>query len=90
VIRGGGGSAIDRLSAPSELSGAIRRRDRLLTIAWAASFAGLAMLGVAGYTERDMLMRQWPASKRVYGTLGLAPPDWNGPPMKTPAEPKPR
>ena len=38
-----------------------------------AAAAALAALGVAGYTERDALMQHWPASKRVYGTLGLAP-----------------
>ena len=65
-------SAIERLSVPGDLSPDIVRRDRLLTAAWAASFAVLAALGVAGYTERDLLMRQWPASKRVYATLGLA------------------
>jgi len=65
-------SAIERLAVPGELSPQIRRRDRLLTTAWALSFAALAALGVAGYTERDALMRQWPASKRVYATLGLA------------------
>jgi hypothetical protein len=68
-------SAIERLSVPGDLSPRIRRRDRLLTAAWAASFATLTALGVAGYTERDALMRQWPASKRVYATLGLAPLD---------------
>lgn len=68
-------SAIERLAIPGDLSPAIRRRDRLLTAAWAASFALLAGLGVAGYTERDRLMREWPASKRVYATLGLAPPN---------------
>jgi len=68
-------SAIERLSVSTDLSPRIRRRDRLLTAAWAASFALLAGLGVAGYTERDVLMQQWPASKRVYATLGLVPPD---------------
>jgi hypothetical protein len=68
-------SAIERLAIPAELSPSILRRDRLLTTAWAASFAALAALGVAGYTERNVLMRHWPASKRVYATLGLAPID---------------
>jgi len=66
-------SAIERLSTQSDLSGFTRRRDNLLTTAWAFSFAVLAALGVAGYTQRDSLMRQWPASKRVYVTLGLVP-----------------
>lgn len=64
-------SAIERLAAPSDLYPSTDRRGRLLTAAWAASFAALAALGVAGYTERDLLMKQWPASKRVYVTLGL-------------------
>jgi hypothetical protein len=64
-------SAIERLAMGADLSPQIRRRDRLLTAAWAASFAALTALGVAGYTERDMLMQTWPASKRVYATLGL-------------------
>jgi predicted Zn finger-like uncharacterized protein len=68
-------SAIERLSEPGDLSPQIQRRDRLLTAAWAASFAILTALSVAGYTERDSLMRQWPASKRVYATLGLVPMD---------------
>lgn len=68
-------SAIERLSVAGDLSPRIRRRDRVLTAAWAASFAILAGLGVAGYTERNSLMRQWPASKRVYATLGLLPLD---------------
>ena len=68
-------SAIERLSAPMDLSAPIRRHDRYLTAAWAGSFAVLAALGVAGYTKRDALMREWPASKRVYSTLGLAPLD---------------
>jgi hypothetical protein len=63
-------SAIERL-ALGDMSPQIRRRDRLLTAAWAASFAALTGLGVAGYTERNVLMQQWPASKRVYATLGL-------------------
>ena len=68
-------SAIERLSAPVDLSPRIRRRDRRLTVAWAASFALLAALGVAGYTQRDRLMQEWPASKRVYARLGLLPAD---------------
>jgi hypothetical protein len=72
-------SALDRLAAPVELSPRLRRRDRLLTAAWAASFAALAAMGVAGYTQRDLLMREWPASKRVYATLGLVPADLKGP-----------
>jgi predicted Zn finger-like uncharacterized protein len=68
-------SAIERLSAQVDLSPRIRRHDRILTAAWAFSFAALAALGVAGYTKRDTLMREWPASKRVYATLGLAPVD---------------
>ena len=68
-------SAIERLAMGADLSPQIRRRDRLLTAAWAASFAALTALGVAGYTERDTLMQQWPASKRVYATLGLTPLD---------------
>jgi predicted Zn finger-like uncharacterized protein len=68
-------SAIERLSASGDLSPRIRRHDRILTAAWAFSFAALAGLGVAGYTKRDALMREWPASKRVYATLGLAPVD---------------
>jgi hypothetical protein len=80
-------SAIERLAAPSDLSPrAIRRRDRLLTAAWAASFAALAALGVAGYTERDVLMRHWPASKRVYATLGLVQVDAKGDPAKSAPE----
>ncbi len=71
-------SAIERLAAaPGEpvarnVSSLPRPRNRLLTIAWAASFAALALMGVAGYARRDMLMEQWPASKLVYTTLGLA------------------
>jgi predicted Zn finger-like uncharacterized protein len=68
-------SAIERLSSPADLSPPLRRRDRLLTAAWAASFALIAGLGVAGYTQRDRLMQEWPASKRVYATLGLLPQD---------------
>lgn len=68
-------SAIERLAAPSDLEPRTERRGRLLTAAWAASFAALAALGVAGYTERDLLMKQWPASKRVYATLGLVHPN---------------
>ncbi len=68
-------SAIERLSIAGDLSPEIRRRDRILTAAWAASFALLAALGVAAYTERNLLMRHWPASKRVYATLGLLPAD---------------
>ena len=66
-------SAIERLALGADMSPQIRRRDRLLTAAWAASFAALTALGVAGYTERNVLMQQWPASKRVYATLGLSP-----------------
>lgn len=65
-------SAIERLAGPFDPYQDTRRRGRWLTVAWAASFAILAGLGVAGYTERDLLMRQWPASKRVYAMLGLA------------------
>ena len=65
-------SAIERLNT-SDFTPRGRRRDHWLTAAWAASFAILAALGVAGYTQRDALMRHWPASKRVYATLGLAP-----------------
>jgi hypothetical protein len=66
-------SAIERLALGAEMSPQMRRRDRVLTAAWAASFAALTGLGVAGYTERNTLMQQWPASKRVYATLGLTP-----------------
>jgi hypothetical protein len=66
-------SAIERLAMGADMSPHMRRRDRLLTAAWAASFAAVTALGVAGYTERDVLMQQWPASKRVYATLGLTP-----------------
>jgi hypothetical protein len=66
-------SAIERLALGADLAPQIRRRDRLLTAAWAASFAALTALGVAGYTERNVLMQQWPASKHVYATLGLTP-----------------
>ena len=71
-------SAIERLAAaPDEpmaenVSSLPRPRNRLLTIAWAASFAALALMGVAGYARRDLLMEQWPASKLIYTTLGLA------------------
>jgi predicted Zn finger-like uncharacterized protein len=64
-------SALERLAAPSEMAPRIRRRDRWLTTAWAASFAALTALGVAGYTQRDRLMQEWPASKRIYATFGL-------------------
>jgi predicted Zn finger-like uncharacterized protein len=77
-------SAIERLAAPVDLSPRIRRRDRLLTVAWAASFALLAALGVAGYTQRDRLMEEWPASKRVYARLGLLPADAKGRDAKAP------
>jgi predicted Zn finger-like uncharacterized protein len=79
-------SAIERLSAQVDLSPRIRRHDRILTAAWAFSFAALAALGVAGYTKRDTLMREWPASKRVYATLGLAPVDAKSPDGKDAAD----
>lgn len=66
-------SAIERLAILQDPSPRTLRRDRILAAAWAASFAILAGVGVAGYTERNVLMKQWPASKRVYATLGLAP-----------------
>jgi hypothetical protein len=75
-------SAIERLAAPSDRYSRTRRRDRLLTAAWAASFAALTAIGVAGYTERDTLMKQWPASKRVYATLGLVSLDMKPDPAK--------
>jgi predicted Zn finger-like uncharacterized protein len=81
-------SAIERLSAPSDLSPRTRGRDHLLTAAWAASFAILAGLGVAGYTQRDALMRHWPASKRVYATLGLIPMDLKADDRKEAEAPK--
>ena len=68
-------TALDRLAAAGEMSPVIRRRDHWLTAAWAASFAALAALGVAGYAERDRLMKEWPASQRVYAALGLAGAD---------------
>ena len=64
-------SAIERLAAPGSKTSARAARSRLLTSAWAASFAALALLGVAGYAKREALMSQWPASKRVYATFGL-------------------
>ena len=72
-------SAIERLAGPVDFSPPIRNRHRghVLTAAWAASFAILTALGVAGYTQRNVLMREWPASKRVYATLGLAPMEGN-------------
>jgi len=80
-------SAIERLAAPVDLSPRLRRRDRLLTAAWAASIAALAALGVAGYTQRDLLMQHWPASKRVYATLGLIPLDMKNRDAKAAPEP---
>ena len=68
-------SALERLAVPGESPPVQRPRDWLLTSAWAASFVLLAGLGVAGYAGRDQLMQQWPASKRVYATLGLTNPD---------------
>ena len=68
-------SAIERMDIPPEPSPTALRRDRILIAAWAASFVVLAGLGVAGYAGRNALMKQWPASKRVYATLGLAPPE---------------
>jgi hypothetical protein len=75
-------SAIERLALGADLSPQILRRDRLLTAAWAASFAALTALGVAGYTERNVLMQQWPASKRVYATLGLTQNNGKTPPAQ--------
>lgn len=75
-------SAIERLALGADMSPHIRRRDRLLTAAWAASFAALTALGVAGYTERNVLMQQWPASKRVYATLGLTQTNGKAPPAQ--------
>ena len=69
-------SAIQRLSAPIDPPPPrppAPRQDRWLTAAWAASFAVLAGLGAAGYTQRDLMMRQWPASQMVYAKLGLTP-----------------
>ena len=77
-------SAIERLSAPVDLSPRIRRRDRRLTVAWAASFALLAALRRGGIHERDRLMQEWPASKRVYARLGLLPADAKGRDAKAP------
>lgn len=57
-----------------------RRRDPWLTAAWAASFAALAGLGVAGLTQRDLIMRQWPASKLVYAKVGLVSAQPDAPP----------
>ncbi len=68
-------SALERLALPADLAPPNQTRDNLLTVAWAASFAIMAGLGVAAYTERDSLMRHWPASQRVYATIGLAPLD---------------
>jgi hypothetical protein len=76
-------SAIERLALGADMSPQLRRRDRLLTAAWAASFAALTALGVAGYTERNVLMQQWPASKRVYATLGLTPMNGKPAPAQT-------
>jgi hypothetical protein len=76
-------SAIERLALAGPR---IRRRDRLLTAAWAASFAALAAVGVAGYTQRDALMRHWPASARVYAALGIASVDMQSPDAKGPAD----
>lgn len=81
-------SAIERLAA-GDLSPQIRRRDRLLTAAWAFSFAALTALGVAGYTERNVLMQNWPASKRVYSTLGLSPVNGKVPDGEAQAQAKP-
>ena len=75
-------SAIERLALGADMSPQLRRRDRLLTAAWAASFAALTGLGVAGYTERNVLMQEWPASKRVYATLGLTPLNGKTPPAQ--------
>jgi predicted Zn finger-like uncharacterized protein len=77
-------SAIERLSAPTDLAPRLRRRDRILTVAWAASFAILAALAVAGYTQRERLMQEWPASKQVYARLGLAPADAKSGDAKSP------
>lgn len=64
--------ALDILAAPARSPvPPIRRRDPWLTAAWAASVAALAGLGLAGFTQRDTMMRQWPASKLVYAKLGL-------------------
>lgn len=79
-------SAIERLSVSSTLTPSPRPRKRLLTVAWAASFAILAGLGAASYVKREQLMRQWPASIRVYAMIGLAPADVKAEPAGGTAE----
>ncbi len=67
--------AIERLSAAADSPPLPPRRSHLLTAAWAASFLLLIGGGAAAYLKRDALMRLWPASVRVYATIGLAPAD---------------
>jgi hypothetical protein len=66
-------SGMDRLTdaPPYYAETGSSSRGGLLTAAWIVSLAALVGLGAAGYAERDLLMQRWPASKRVYATLGL-------------------
>ena len=71
-------SALDRLAVVPDGTGkpaSPPTGNRLLTAAWAASFLLLVLLGVAAYSKRETLMREWPASKRLYAVLGLWTPD---------------
>ena len=67
-------SAIERLAAPLEMEPEIDSRSSTLIAAWVLSLAILLAAGVAGYVERDPVMRAWPPSARLYAALGLTRP----------------
>lgn len=61
-------TAMDRLALHRDQQ---RRSRAPLRIAWLLSLLALLALGAAAYQWRAEVMHAWPASQRLYDTLGL-------------------
>ena len=52
---------------------AVPRTNRLVPVAWVASFVVLVLAGWGAVVWRADVMRVWPPSARVYDAVGLVP-----------------
>jgi hypothetical protein len=50
----------------------VPRRNRALSLAWAATIIAILLLGWGAYAERSAIMQIWPPSIRFYTAVGLA------------------
>ncbi len=64
---------VDQIFADPALSARWEPGALLLRTLWAISILFWVSVGVAGFTLREPIMKNWPPSIRLYDSLGLAP-----------------